>query len=99
MDKYVYVIGLGVWCLLFHRLEGAQRQRLARRSSGIFRHWWNVRIHFASAREEVSLGGHPGAESPRSCEALPFSVAKEAKVSDMEDDQLGDEDLVFLDNK
>lgn len=40
-----------------------------------------------------------GAESPRSSEPLPLAVAKEAKVSDMEDDQLGEEDLVFLDNK
>uniref|UniRef100_A0A4W6DRB4 Neurobeachin-like protein 2 n=1 Tax=Lates calcarifer TaxID=8187 RepID=A0A4W6DRB4_LATCA len=37
--------------------------------------------------------------SPRSSEPLPLAVAKEAKVSDMEDDQLGEEDLVFLDNK
>uniref|UniRef100_A0A8C9XVM0 Neurobeachin-like protein 2 n=1 Tax=Sander lucioperca TaxID=283035 RepID=A0A8C9XVM0_SANLU len=36
---------------------------------------------------------------PRSSEPLPLAVAKEAKVSDMEDDQLGDEDLVFVDNK
>ncbi|XP_069552207.1 neurobeachin-like protein 2 isoform X1 [Brachyistius frenatus] len=40
-----------------------------------------------------------GADSPRSSEPLPLAVAKEAKVSDMEDDQLGEEDLVFLDNK
>jgi hypothetical protein len=26
-------------------------------------------------------------------------VAKEVKVSDMEDDQLGDEDVIFWDNK
>ncbi|XP_030639127.1 LOW QUALITY PROTEIN: neurobeachin-like protein 2 [Chanos chanos] len=40
-----------------------------------------------------------GAESPRSStDTLPLAVAKEAKVSDMEDDQLEDEDLVFLDN-
>uniref|UniRef100_A0A672Z3R7 Neurobeachin-like protein 2 n=1 Tax=Sphaeramia orbicularis TaxID=375764 RepID=A0A672Z3R7_9TELE len=36
---------------------------------------------------------------PRSSEPLPLAVAKKAKVSDMEDDQLGEEDLVFLDNK
>uniref|UniRef100_A0A674B7R4 Neurobeachin-like protein 2 n=1 Tax=Salmo trutta TaxID=8032 RepID=A0A674B7R4_SALTR len=36
---------------------------------------------------------------PRSSEPLPLAVAKEAKVSDMEDDQLGEEDIVFLDNK
>ncbi|KAM3613566.1 uncharacterized protein V6R79_001520 [Siganus canaliculatus] len=40
-----------------------------------------------------------GADSPRSSEPLPLAVAKEAKVSDMEDDQLGDEDVVFLDDK
>ncbi|XP_076009798.1 neurobeachin-like protein 2 isoform X2 [Genypterus blacodes] len=39
-----------------------------------------------------------GADSPRSSEPLPLAVAKEAKVSDMKDDQLGDEDLL-LDNK
>jgi len=40
-----------------------------------------------------------GADSPRNSEPLPLVVAKEAKVSDMEDDQLGEEDLVYLDNK
>ncbi|XP_036930024.1 neurobeachin-like protein 2 isoform X2 [Acanthopagrus latus] len=40
-----------------------------------------------------------GADSPRSSEPLPLAVAKEAKVSDMEDDQLGEEDVVFLDDK
>ncbi|XP_068179302.1 neurobeachin-like protein 2 isoform X1 [Antennarius striatus] len=40
-----------------------------------------------------------GADSPRSSETLPLAVAKEAKVSDMEDDQLGEEDVVFLDDK
>lgn len=40
-----------------------------------------------------------GADSPRSSEPLPLAVAKQAKVSDMEDDQLGEEDLVFLDDK
>lgn len=40
-----------------------------------------------------------GADSPRSAEPLPLAVAKEAKVSDMEDDQLEEEDVVFLDNK
>lgn len=38
-----------------------------------------------------------GAESPRGSEPLPLAVAKEAKVSDMEDDQLGEEDLLFWD--
>ncbi|XP_041797544.1 neurobeachin-like protein 2 isoform X1 [Chelmon rostratus] len=40
-----------------------------------------------------------GADSPRSSEPLPLAVAKQAKVSDMEDDQLGEEDVVFLDDK
>ncbi|XP_034730693.1 neurobeachin-like protein 2 isoform X1 [Etheostoma cragini] len=49
--------------------------------------------------EASALRDNMGADSPRSSEPLPLAVAKEAKVSDMEDDQLGDEDLVFLDNK
>lgn len=41
-----------------------------------------------------------GAESPRSsAEPLPLAVAKEAKVSDMEDDQLEDEDLLLLNSQ
>lgn len=40
-----------------------------------------------------------GADSPRSPEPLPLAVAKEAKVSDMEDDQLAEEDVIFLDDK
>lgn len=40
-----------------------------------------------------------GADSPRSSEPLPLAVAKEAKVSDMEDDQLGEEDFSFLEDK
>lgn len=41
-----------------------------------------------------------GAESPRSStEPLPMAVAKEAKVSDMEDDQLEEEDLLFIDSQ
>ncbi|XP_041842956.1 neurobeachin-like protein 2 isoform X4 [Melanotaenia boesemani] len=50
-------------------------------------------------REASALRDNMGAESPRSSEPIPLAVAKEAKVSDMEDDQLGEEDLVFLDNK
>ncbi|XP_061572701.1 neurobeachin-like protein 2 isoform X3 [Cololabis saira] len=49
--------------------------------------------------EASALRDNMGAESPRSSEPLPLAVAKEAKVSDMEDDQLGEEDLVFLDDK
>lgn len=40
-----------------------------------------------------------GADSPRSSEPIPLAVAKEAKVSDMEEDQLGEEDVIFLDDK
>ncbi|XP_026225786.1 neurobeachin-like protein 2 isoform X2 [Anabas testudineus] len=49
--------------------------------------------------EPSALRDNMGADSPRSSEPLPLAVAKEAKVSDMEDDQLGEEDLVFLDDK
>ncbi|CAB1427709.1 unnamed protein product [Pleuronectes platessa] len=49
--------------------------------------------------EASALRDNMGADSPRSSEPLPLAVAKEAKVSDMEDDQLGEEDLVFLDDK
>ncbi|XP_035806510.2 neurobeachin-like protein 2 isoform X2 [Amphiprion ocellaris] len=49
--------------------------------------------------EASALRDNMGAESPRSSEPIPLAVAKEAKVSDMEDDQLGEEDLIFLDNK
>uniref|UniRef100_A0A3B3CRJ3 Neurobeachin-like protein 2 n=1 Tax=Oryzias melastigma TaxID=30732 RepID=A0A3B3CRJ3_ORYME len=38
------------------------------------------------------------AESPRSSDPIPLAVAKEAKVSVMKDDQLGEEDLIFVDN-
>lgn len=40
-----------------------------------------------------------GTDSPRSSEPLPLAVAKEAKVSDMEDDQLAEEDFNFLEDK
>uniref|UniRef100_A0A8C4ZPY9 Neurobeachin-like 2 n=1 Tax=Gadus morhua TaxID=8049 RepID=A0A8C4ZPY9_GADMO len=36
---------------------------------------------------------------PHSSDLLTLAVAKEVKVSDMEDDQLGDEDVIFWDNK
>ncbi|XP_056141782.1 neurobeachin-like protein 2 isoform X2 [Lampris incognitus] len=55
--------------------------------------------NYDSHGEASALRDNMGAESPRSSEPLPLAVAKEAKVSDMEDDQLGEEDLVFLDNK
>nr|XP_054591731.1 neurobeachin-like protein 2 isoform X3 [Nothobranchius furzeri] len=50
-------------------------------------------------KEASALRDNIGAESPRSSEPLPLAVAKEAKVSYMDDDHLEDEDLVFLDNK
>ncbi|XP_045552936.1 neurobeachin-like protein 2 isoform X4 [Salmo salar] len=50
-------------------------------------------------QEASAFRDNMGADSPRSSEPLPLAVAKEAKVSDMEDDQLGEEDIVFLDNK
>uniref|UniRef100_A0A672J9K9 Neurobeachin-like protein 2 n=1 Tax=Salarias fasciatus TaxID=181472 RepID=A0A672J9K9_SALFA len=48
--------------------------------------------------EASALRDNMGAESPRSTEQIPLAVAKEAKVSDMEDDQLGEEDLVHVDD-
>ncbi|KAK5618282.1 Neurobeachin-like protein 2 [Crenichthys baileyi] len=55
--------------------------------------------NYDSHSEASALRDNMGAESPRSSEPLPLAVAKEAKVSDMEDDHLEDEDVVFLDNK
>ncbi|XP_061093012.1 neurobeachin-like protein 2 isoform X2 [Conger conger] len=50
--------------------------------------------------EASALRDNMGADGPHSpTEPLPLAVAKEAKVSDMEDDQLGDEDVVFLDKQ
>ncbi|KAJ8290724.1 hypothetical protein GJAV_G00016740 [Gymnothorax javanicus] len=50
--------------------------------------------------EASALRDNMGADGPNSpAEALPLAVAKEAKVSDMEDDQLGDEDLMFMDKQ
>ncbi|XP_051922012.1 neurobeachin-like protein 2 isoform X1 [Hippocampus zosterae] len=53
--------------------------------------------HYDPHTEASAQRDNMGVDSPRS-EPLPLAVAKQAKVSDMEDDQLGDEDLVFLDN-
>nr|XP_057940403.1 neurobeachin-like protein 2 isoform X3 [Doryrhamphus excisus] len=55
--------------------------------------------HYDPHTEASAQRDNMGVDSPRSSEPLPLAVAKEAKVSDMEDDQLGEEDLVFLDNK
>ncbi|XP_077576977.1 neurobeachin-like protein 2 isoform X2 [Stigmatopora nigra] len=53
--------------------------------------------HYDPHTEASAQRDNMGVDSPRS-EPLPLAVAKEAKVSDMEDDQLGEEDLVFLNN-
>uniref|UniRef100_A0A7N6BH87 Neurobeachin-like protein 2 n=1 Tax=Anabas testudineus TaxID=64144 RepID=A0A7N6BH87_ANATE len=45
--------------------------------------------------EPSALRDNMGVWHPRSSEPLPLAVAKEAKVSDMEDDQLGEEDLIY----
>ncbi|XP_039530585.1 neurobeachin-like protein 2 isoform X1 [Pimephales promelas] len=53
--------------------------------------------NFDSHSDASALRDNMGADSPRSStEPLPLAVAKEAKVSDMEDDKLEDEDFVFL---
>ncbi|XP_031429737.1 neurobeachin-like protein 2 isoform X1 [Clupea harengus] len=50
--------------------------------------------NYDSHSEAAALRDNMGAESPRSnTDTIPLAVAKEAKVSDMEDDQLGDEDM------
>ncbi|XP_077383055.1 neurobeachin-like protein 2 isoform X1 [Festucalex cinctus] len=53
--------------------------------------------HYDPHTEASAQRDNMGADSPRS-EPLPLAVAKEAKVSDMEDDQLAEEDLSFLNN-
>ncbi|XP_041104104.1 neurobeachin-like protein 2 isoform X1 [Polyodon spathula] len=56
--------------------------------------------NFDSHSEASALRDNMGADHLHSpTESIPLAVAKEAKVSEMEDDQLGDEDLVFLDNQ
>ncbi|KAB5586981.1 hypothetical protein PHYPO_G00007710 [Pangasianodon hypophthalmus] len=56
--------------------------------------------NFDSHSEASALRDNMGAESPRSStEPLPLAVAKEAKVSDMEDDQLEEEYLLFIDSQ
>uniref|UniRef100_M4AIB3 Neurobeachin-like protein 2 n=1 Tax=Xiphophorus maculatus TaxID=8083 RepID=M4AIB3_XIPMA len=55
--------------------------------------------NYDSHSEASALRDNMGAESPRSSDPIPLAVAKEAKVSDMEDDHLEEEDFVFLDNK
>ncbi|XP_034144562.1 neurobeachin-like protein 2 isoform X2 [Esox lucius] len=55
--------------------------------------------HYDNHLDASASRDNMGADSPRSSEPLPLAVAKEAKVCDMEDDQLGEEDIVFLDNQ
>ncbi|XP_069501900.1 neurobeachin-like protein 2 isoform X3 [Ambystoma mexicanum] len=55
--------------------------------------------NFDTHSEASALRDNSGADHLANlAESLPLAVAKEAKVSEMEDDQLGDEDLKFLDN-
>ncbi|KAH0627676.1 hypothetical protein JD844_003763 [Phrynosoma platyrhinos] len=48
--------------------------------------------------EASALRDNLGADWHSPAESLPLAVAKEAKVSEMQDDQLAEEDLFFLDN-
>uniref|UniRef100_A0A8B9KMW8 Neurobeachin-like protein 2 n=1 Tax=Astyanax mexicanus TaxID=7994 RepID=A0A8B9KMW8_ASTMX len=50
--------------------------------------------NFSPHSEASALRDNMGAESPRSSEPLPLAVAKEAKVSDMQDDHLEEEDIM-----
>ncbi|XP_030052735.1 neurobeachin-like protein 2 isoform X1 [Microcaecilia unicolor] len=55
--------------------------------------------NFDPHTEASALRDNLGAEYMQNLEnSLPLTVAKEAKVSELEDDQLGDEDLLFLDS-
>ncbi|MBN3300810.1 NBEL2 protein, partial [Amia calva] len=55
--------------------------------------------NFDSHQEASALRDNMGTDNRNQTETLPLAVAKEAKVSDMEDDQLNDEDLLHLDNQ
>uniref|UniRef100_UPI00398EFA2E neurobeachin-like protein 2 isoform X1 n=1 Tax=Pristiophorus japonicus TaxID=55135 RepID=UPI00398EFA2E len=56
--------------------------------------------NFDKHAEASALRDNLGTDHVRSPpDSLPLAVAKEAKVSELEDDQLGDEDLVFLNNQ
>ncbi|XP_076826894.1 neurobeachin-like protein 2 isoform X2 [Brachyhypopomus gauderio] len=56
--------------------------------------------NFSQHSEASALRDNMGADSPRSTtESIPLAVAKEAKVSDMEDDQLEDEDLLYINSQ
>ncbi|XP_075444218.1 neurobeachin-like protein 2 isoform X2 [Ascaphus truei] len=54
---------------------------------------------FDAHTEASALRDNLGTEHWHSAaDSFPLAVAKEAKVNELEDDQLGDEDLMFLDN-
>uniref|UniRef100_A0A8C5MFF3 Neurobeachin-like protein 2 n=1 Tax=Leptobrachium leishanense TaxID=445787 RepID=A0A8C5MFF3_9ANUR len=54
---------------------------------------------FDSHAEASALRDNLGTDQTQSvADSLPLAVAKEAKVNELEDDQLGDEDLMFLEN-
>uniref|UniRef100_A0A8B9KL55 Neurobeachin-like protein 2 n=1 Tax=Astyanax mexicanus TaxID=7994 RepID=A0A8B9KL55_ASTMX len=55
--------------------------------------------NFSPHSEASALRDNMGAESPRSSEPLPLAVAKEAKVSDMQDDHLEEEDIMYIDSQ
>ncbi|KAL0985478.1 hypothetical protein UPYG_G00157390 [Umbra pygmaea] len=55
--------------------------------------------HYDNHVDASASRDNMGADSPRSSDTLPLAVAKEAKVSDMEDDQLEEEDIVLPDNQ
>ncbi|KAG2465108.1 NBEL2 protein, partial [Polypterus senegalus] len=56
--------------------------------------------NFDSHADASALRDNMGAENLHShTDTIPLAVAKEAKVRDMADDQLEEEDLVFLDNQ
>ncbi|KAM9783238.1 neurobeachin-like protein 2 [Neosynchiropus ocellatus] len=55
--------------------------------------------HYDAHTEASAQRDNMGADSPRSSDPIPLAVAKEAKVSDMEDDQLREEELLALDKK
>ncbi|XP_072116392.1 neurobeachin-like protein 2 isoform X3 [Mobula birostris] len=57
---------------------------------------YNFDKHLDASALRDNLGSDQARTPP---ESLPLAVAKEAKVSELEDDQLGDEDLVFLNNQ
>ncbi|XP_020371025.1 neurobeachin-like protein 2 isoform X1 [Rhincodon typus] len=56
--------------------------------------------NFSTHEEASALRDNLGTDHIRNPpDSLPLAVAKEAKVNELEDDQLGDEDLVFLNSQ